>query len=219
MKRWLKNNSLSLVFIILFFIFWWVQSMAGYAHYNNEQQSHNEPTINYAQYIVSGDFIESTFENWESEFLQMAAFVVLTAFLLQKGSAESKKLIGGEEADRKPKQSVSKDAPWPVKQGGWVLTLYEHSLSIAFALLFILSFVLHAFGGAMATCEENQTHGESCPTVIEYVATSKFWFESMQNWQSEFLAVFAMVVLSIYLRQKGSTQSKPVNSPHAETGS
>lgn len=219
MKRWLKDNSLSLVVGILFLIFLGGQSLTGQRQYNEEQQEHGQPEITYMEYIGSGDFIESVFENWESEFLQMAAYVALTVFLYQKGSAESKKLQGSEPFDQKPRKSRSTNAPWPVRQGGIALKLYENSLLIAFTLLFLMSFGMHAYGGARATTEENLVHGESAVGVVEYIQTSKFWFESFQNWQSEFLAVFSIVVLSIWLRQKGSPESKPVNSPHAETGS
>lgn len=219
MKRWIKEHSLSLVVFGLFFIFAFGQSLVGLSNYNDEQQAHKQPQVSYTEYVKSGDFIESIFENWESEFLQMGMYVFLTAYLVQKGSAESKRLEGREAVDANPKRSKSKDAPGPVRKGGWKLKLYEHSLSIAFLLLFLVSFSLHAYGGARATCEENMVHGEPCTSVIGYMETSKFWFESLQNWQSEFLAVFAIVVLSIYLREKGSPESKPVNTPHHKTGS
>jgi hypothetical protein len=218
MKRWFKNNSLSVVLLVLFLIFLVGQSVAGWKYYNDEQTAHTQGTVAYTQYLRSGDFAESVFENWESEFLQMAAYVLLTVFLRQKGSAESKKLEGEMDVDRDPKRSRSHEAPGPVRKGGAVLKLYENSLSLAFALLFVLSFGLHAWGGASATCEENLVHNESCPTVIEYAGSSRFWYESLQNWQSEFLAVFAIVVLSIFLRQRGSPESKPVNTPHHATG-
>jgi hypothetical protein len=220
MKRWLKNNSLSLVMFGLFFVFLVSQSVTGYWHFNEEQQTHHEPAVTYTTYVRSGNFIESVFENWESEFLQMGMYVILTVFLFQQGSAESKKIHGGANSDRKPRKSLSKDAPWPVRQGGWILRIYENSLSIAFLALFLLSFWLHAYGGARTTCEQNLEHGQrECPSTLSYMGTSKFWFESFQNWQSEFLAVASIVILSVYFRQKGSPESKPVNTPHALTGS
>lgn len=219
MKLWLRNNSLGIVLFILFLTFLGGQSVAGFKHYNEEQQSHGAEEISYGQYVTSGNFVEATFENWESEFLQMGAYVILTVFLYQKGSAESKKLQGSEEEDQEPKSTSDKHAPWPVRQGGAALFLYKNSLSLAFLLLFLMSFWFHAMGGARDTCSENRQHGEECPTTAQYMTTSKFWFESFQNWQSEFLAVFAIVVLSVFLRQQGSPESKPVNSPHAKTGS
>jgi hypothetical protein len=159
-------------------------------------------------------------ENWESEFFQMGWYVLLTVFLFQKGSSESKKPDEKEPVDRDPRQSKNKkDAPWPVRKGGFVLKLYENSLSLAFLLLFLLSFFLHALGGARVYNEEQAQHGgELVSSTWQYMGTSRFWFESFQNWQSEFLAIFAMVVLSIWLRQKGSPESKPVDAPHSQTG-
>lgn len=219
MKHWLRNNSLGVVLMGIFVIFLFGQSVAGQRHYNEEQQTHGQPEVTYLEYVASGDFIESVFENWESEFLQMGAYVILTVFLYQKGSAESKKVQGSEPPDRQPKKSHDPNAPWPVRQGGWVLKVYENSLSIAFLLLFLFSFGLHAYGGAKATCEENFEHAQpECQTTWAYMSTSKFWYESFQNWQSEFLAVLSIVVLSVYLRQKGSPESKPVNTPHGKTG-
>ena len=188
--------------------------------YNEDQQEHGQPTVNFTTYLGTAHFLEATMENWESEFLQMFFFVVLTAFLFQKGSAESKKLDEKEPVDRDPRKSRNKkDAPWPVRQGGLVLKLYEYSLSLAFLLLFLMSFTLHAAGGAREYNEDQREHGRpEQVTTIEYMGTSRFWFESFQNWQSEFLAVGAMVVLSIFLRHRGSPESKPVDAPHSETG-
>ena len=219
MKRWIKHNSLGLVVVILFLALWFGQSLVGYRNYNNEQQQHGQPGIGYVEYLGSGDFIEATAENWESEFLQMFSYVILTVFLFQRGSAESKKVEGQEPVDQEPKQSKSKDAPWPVRKGGGWLKIYSHSLSLAFLFLFLFSITMHAYGGSRVTCEENLAHGEnSCEGTFEYMTTSKFWFESLQNWQSEYMAVFAIVVLSVYLREKGSPESKPVNRPHYHTG-
>jgi hypothetical protein len=219
-RRFLKNNSLSLTLIILFVIFLIGHSIAGFKHYNEEQKTHMQPEVTYSEFVRSGEFIETVFENWESEFLQMAAYVILTIFLRQKGSAESKKLNGEEETDRHAKKTKDASAPWPVRARGVALSLYKNSLSIALILLFLLSMFLHAFGGSRATCEENIQHGQvECQNVMGYMSTSKFWYESFQNWQSEFLAVFAIVVLSIFLRQHGSPESKSVSAPHSETGS
>ena len=150
----------------------------------------------------------------------MFFFVVLTTFLYQKGSAESKKPNEKEAVDRDPRKTRNKkDAPWPVRKGGFVLRVYEHSLSLAFLLLFLGSFILHALGGAGEYNQEQKEHGQmSEVSVVEYMVTSRFWFESLQNWQSEFLAVGSMVVLSIFLRQRGSAESKPVDAPHSHTG-
>ena len=221
MKRFLRDNGLSLVLLVLFFFSFMVgQSLTGHQEYNNEQQEHGQRAIGFVEYLGTGHFLEATMENWESEFLQMFFFVILTVFLYQKGSAESKDPEKEEDVDRDPRKVRNKkDAPWPVRKGGPILTIYEHSLSLAFLLLFLGSFILHGVGGARDYNEEQEAHGQpERVTTMEYMATSRFWFESLQNWQSEFLAVGAMVVLTIFLRERGSKESKPVDAAHSETG-
>jgi hypothetical protein len=220
MQNLWRNNGLSIVLFTLFLIFLVAQSVAGHREYQETRREHGEAPIGYRGYLRSGHFVEATFENWESEFLQMAAYVLLTVFLRQKGSSESKGLTGREAVDADPRKSRSNPrAPGPVRKGGLVLTLYENSLSLAFLLLFGLSFLLHAVGGVVDYNEEQISHGAEPVSLSTYVSGSRFWFESFQNWQSEFLAVGGIVVLSIFLRQKGSPESKPVAAPHGETGS
>ena len=221
MRRFFYDNGLSIVLFVLFALTLVGQSFTGLSEYNDDQREHGQPTVGYAKYLASGHFIEATFENWESEFLQMAAFVVLTAFLYQKGSSESKDPDRIEEVDtRLLPEDIPDDAPWPVRRGGWVLKLYENSLSIAFLVLFILSLALHAVGGVEEYNQDQFEHGAAGQqlSALGYMATSRFWFESFQNWQSEFLSVGVLIVLSIFLRERGSPQSKPVHAPHAETG-
>lgn len=217
MKTFIKDNALSLVFFVLFLITLVGQTITGLEEHNQEivEEGGNPATI--SEYIKSGHFLQSTFENWESEFLQMALFVILTIFLFQKGSSESKDPESNEPVDREPNPR-KKDAPWPVKQGGLFLEFYKHSLSIALLLLFILSFVVHWYGSLKDYNEGELLKGRSAETAIEYLGNTRFWFESFQNWQSEFLSVFAIVVLSIFLRQKGSSQSKPVDEANSKTG-
>lgn len=219
MRRFLRNNGLSLVLFVGFFLtFVCGQFFVGHQEYNNNQSEHGQPTVSYAEYLTGNHFLEATMENWESEFLQMFFYVILTAFLYQKGSAESKDPDKKEEVDREPSRR-RKNAPWPVRKGGWVLKIYEHSLSLAFLLLFLFSFGLHAMGGAGEYNDDQREHGRAeRVTTLGYMTTSRFWFESLQNWQSEFLAVGSMVVLTIFLREKGSVESKPVDAPHDETG-
>jgi hypothetical protein len=216
MKKFIKNNSLSLAFLLLFIFALTGQIFYGFDEYNKNRLEHGGNQVTLPQYLKSGHFIESTFENWESEFLQMTLLVVLTIFLKQKGSSESKDFNKAEDTDREP-SSKRKNAPWPVKRGGRVLYLYENSLTIAFTFLFIISFLLHFYGSLQDENEELFFQSLPPVTVIEYITDSRFWFESFQNWQSEFLSVFALIIFSIYLRQKGSTQSKPVDAPHSET--
>jgi hypothetical protein len=221
MRRLLRENGLSIVLMLLFLVFWVGQSVAGHREYNSEQREHGQPEVAFGSYLASAHFWEATAENWESEFFQMFGYVILTAILFQKGSSESKDPDKAEPVDREPRASRRKaDAPWPVRRGGFVLRLYEYSLSIAFLLLFLISIALHALAGAAEYNDEQSAHGEqSNLSVLQYAGTSRFWFESFQNWQSEFLAIAGMVVLSIFLRQRGSPESKPVDSPHSETGS
>ncbi len=220
MRRVFRENGLSIVLVTLFALFWVGQSIAGHRAYANEQREHGAAAVGYGAYLGTSHFWEATAENWESEFLQMVAYVLLTALLYQKGSAESKKLDEPEPVDRDPRaRRPPPDAPWPVRRGGVVLKLYEHSLSLAFLLLFLISIALHAVGGAGEYSAEQAAHGEpDRVSALQYAATSRFWFESFQNWQSEFLALTAMVVASIFLCQRGSPESKPVDSPHRETG-
>jgi hypothetical protein len=147
----------------------------------------------------------------------MALFVVLTIFFQQKGSSESKDFDKTEETDREP-SAQRKGAPWPVKKGGWILTLYKNSLTWVLLFLFLISFVLHFYGSLKDENLKLGLKGQPAMTTWAYMLDARFWFESFQNWQSEFLSVFAIVILSIYFRQKGSPQSKPVDAPHSETG-
>lgn len=220
MRQFFHNNGLSIVLFGMFFFSFIGQYLTGIKEYNDDQREHHQPTVSYVEYLGEGHFIEATFENWESEFLQMGMYVVLTIFLYQKGSSESKNPDTTTRVDVIPeKDLLSKDAPAPVRRGGLALKIYQNSLSILLFSLFFLSFALHAFGGSRVYNQENAEHGDpERVTAIEYVGTSRFWFESFQNWQSEFLSIGAMVVLSIFLRQKGSPESKPVDSPHSETG-
>ena len=217
MKNFIRNNALSLIFILLFVLSFIGQIFFGLIEHNKELTENGAVPVAFSDYLSSGHFLQSTFENWESEFLQMALFVVLTIFLQQKGSSESKDFNKVEEVDRHPKAD-RKDAPWPVKSGGWILSVYKYSLTIALTILFLLSFALHFYGSLKDENEILLLKGQTLESASEYLTDSRFWFESLQNWQSEFLSVFAIVVLSIYLRQYGSPQSKPVDAPNMETG-
>jgi len=219
MKSVWRNNGLSIVLFLLFAIFLVGTAFAGHRNYNQDQQQHGGSAVSLAEYLGEGDFLEAVTENWESEFLQMAMFVLLTVFLYQKGSAESKDPDEDESVDAAP-AALPADAPWPLRRGGLLRKFYENSLGLALTVLFLASIWLHAVSGAKAYNQELAEHGIDDPlSSLEYAGTARFWFESFQNWQSELLAIFAMVVLSIYLRQKGSPESKPVHWPHHRTGS
>jgi hypothetical protein len=217
MKTFIRNNALSLAFVLLFIFTLIGQIYFGLQEHNKELIEDGGTAIELARYLTSGHFLQSTFENWESEFLQMALFIVLTIFLQQRGSSESKDFSKDEEVDREPSPN-RKDVPWPVKAGGWILSVYKYSLTIAFTVLFVISFAVHFYGSLK---DENETlllKGKSLESASEYITDSRFWFESLQNWQSEFLSVSAIVILSIFLRQYGSPQSKPVDAPDSQTG-
>ncbi len=220
MKLILRDNGLTVALMALFAVALIGQVITGLAQYNENAMAHGEAAIGLAAYLSTGHFIEATFENWESEFLQMGAYVLLTVFLFQRGSLESKDPDDPGPVDDDPRDHVDDEGtPWPVRRGGLVLRLYENSLFLAFAALFALSFTLHAIGGAEEYSADQVAHGERPVTVVDYLGTSRFWFESFQNWQSEFLAVGGIVVFSVFLRQRGSPESKPVHAPMSETGS
>ncbi|HEU4748233.1 MAG TPA: DUF6766 family protein [Gemmatimonadaceae bacterium] len=218
MRKWVRNNGLSLAMFGLFAVALVGQVLAGHRVHNEDQREHGQPAVELGEYLRSGHFVEAVFENWESEFLQMAAFVLLTAYLYQKGSPESRKLEGEPDLDKHPTKSKKKDSPWPVHRGGLALQLYSHSLSIALFLLFAVSFLLHAAGGVREYNQEQLEHGSEPVRMLAYIGTSRFWFESFQNWQSEFLSVGVLIVLSVFLRERHSPESKPVADPHDETG-
>jgi len=217
--RFLRYNGLSIVMFSCFAVFLFFHSCSGHVQHNEELVEHRQITLNYATYLGSGAFVESVFENWESEFLQMLAYVLLTIWLKQKGSPESKKLNQNEPEDEDPRRHrTDPNAPWPVRKGGLVLVLYENSLSIALLLLFVGSFVLHAYGGMRDQNDQLFYQGKHLISLFDYMSSAKCWFESFQNWQSEFLSVAVLVVLQIFLRQKGSPESKPVAESNSYTG-
>ena len=205
LQLFLKDNSLSIVMFSLFAVFLIGLSITGLFQNNNERIIHGWEPQSYSKYITSGSFVEAVFENWESEFLQMGTLVVATIFLRQKGAADSKKIRGWNSVDKSSQHS---------KKG----FIYTNSLSLALGTLFIISFALHAFGGHAQVNEEAKMHGEQITSLWSYVSSYQFWFESFQNWQSEFLAVGTLLVLSVFLRQQGSPESKPVNESDDATG-
>jgi hypothetical protein len=211
------RNSLSLVLSAIALLLLAGQAWFGWKEYNKEMFEKGGETVSFPDYFATAHFFEATFENWESEFLQMAMYVLFTIFLRQVGSSESKSLEKDERVDQEPQSH--KDAPWPVKRGGWWLKLYSYSLTLAFLLLFFISFFIHAESSRREFNTEQQLDGKPGESFVHYLSNSRFWFESMQNWQSEFIAVLSIVVLSIYLRQKGSPESKPVDASYEETGS
>ncbi len=217
MKKFLRNNGLSLIFLVLFLLSFGAQIITGIKQYNQDMQEKGGMQVNVIQYFKTGHFLEATFENWESEFLQMGLFVLISISFYQRGSSESKDPDKVEEVDKAPNPS-KKNVPWPIKKGGIFLKLYQNSLAIAFFLFFILSFILHWYGSMKEYNHDQVLKHLPVESFGKFLGNSKFWFESFQNWQSEFLSILSIVVLSIFLRQKGSPQSKPLDSPHSQTG-
>jgi len=219
MRKRLRDNGLSLVLLGIFLAILAGQSLVGWDVYNKDQQEHGEAAVGYIAYLQTPAFMEVTFENWESEFLQMCAYVMLTAYLYQRGSPESKDPDSAAPQDRDPAADADNpDAPWPVRKGGLWRALYSHSLGLAMLFLFASSFVLHWLNSARQAADEALAHGQPPPTAMEHLVDSQFWFESFQNWQSEFLSTAVLVALAVFLRERGSPESKPVGAPHSQTG-
>lgn len=218
LPRFLRNNGLSLCMFGLFLIFLIGLSITGHVQSNEMLQSHSKAPQTYLTYVSSGEFVEAVFENWESEFLQMATLVIATIFLRQKGSTDSKKVRGKESVDTSSRYAIIHATSWRTRRKGLRELLEAHSLGLSLIALFVLSFALHAFGGVAAYNEDAALHGESQLSTLAYVGSTTFWFESFQNWQSEFLAVGTLLVLSIFLRERGSPESKAVGDPNHKTG-
>lgn len=199
-----------MVLVTLFLMSWAGQFWTGLLSHNEDLTRHRARPVSALEYLSSGHFLESTFENWESEFLQMAVFVWLTAKLYQRGSAESSPLPDERPKKRNPPKRYFKDAPL-------VRALYENSLSLALLSLFFISFIGHLYGGWKEENLKRALTQDAPVSLNEFVISSDFWFQSFQNWQSEFLSIGVVVVLTIFLRQKGSAQSKEVDDPHWKT--
>ena len=214
-----RNNGLTIILLVLTALSLLGMAMVGLQVENDMLAEHGSRAVDLWSYIGSGSFLSAVFENWESEFLQMSFYVVLTAFLFQRGSSESKDPDGDEEVDQDPaKKKLSKSAPWPVRAGGVWLWLYSYSLGIVLVALFLASFVLHWIGSAAAANGQAALHGQPPASLLEHLGDAQLWFESFQNWQSEFLSTAVIVVLSIFLRFRFSPESKPVAAPHGKTG-
>lgn len=214
MRHCWRNYGLTITLLTSFLLLWGVgQAVSGRAVYNETRMRHGLAPVTMGEYWLTAHFVEATTENWESEFFQMGVYVYVTAFLFQKGSAES------HDPDKGPPKEppVTRRSPWPVRRGGWWRRCYGHSLSAAFLALFLLAFAGHAWSGWLLYNEEQGMEGRALLSFWGYTGEADLWFQSLQNWQSEFLAILSMVVLSIFLREKDSPESKPVPMAHADT--
>jgi hypothetical protein len=222
MRRWAFENSLSLFFLGLFLISVVGQSVAGMYEFNDHQMQHGESTVSYGRYVVSSDFGADMLENWQSEWLQFWVFALATVWLIQKGSNESKKPEdAGLETDEQQRVGphAGRNAPRWARVKDWRLSLYSNSFFIVMGLVFLATWVAQSFVSWTVFNDQQQAHDDRAISWSSYLGSPDFWERSLQNWQSEFLAVGTMAVFTIYLRQRGSPESKPVGSPHEETGS
>jgi hypothetical protein len=222
MRRFLRENSLSLFFFAIFLITLVGQSLTGWRVHNQEQAEHGVAAIGYARFLVSSDFGANVLENWQSEWLQFWMFALATVWLVQKGSNESKTPdeVGLEDdAKQKVKSYAPRNAPRWAKARDWRLSIYSNSFVLVMGLVFLTTWLAQSFASWSFFNDEQQQHDEATVSWASYVVSADFWQRSLQNWQSEFLAVGTMVVFTIYLRQRGSPESKPVGAPHEETGS
>ncbi|MFD7310465.1 DUF6766 family protein [Promicromonospora sp. NPDC059942] len=220
MRRFIRDNGLSLAFIAIFLVTLVGQSFAGHAAEVEELAQHGRPPVGYLDFVTSSAFLVDVAENWQSEFLQFFMFIFATIWLVQRGSPESKK-PGDEGVGTDEEQLVGEharpDSPAWSRARGIRLWLYANSLLLVMGTIFLLSWSAQSLGGHVVANEEAAEHGEPALTWLQYVASPDFWNRTLQNWQSEFLAVAAMVTFAVFLRQRGSSESKPVGTPHHTT--
>ena len=220
-RQALRQNGLSWFFGIILLLTLIGQAFTGVAEYNSQVVVDDLPQMGIGEYVTSSQFAVDVAENWQSEYLQFLLYIVLTVWLVQRGSPESKPVDerGGED-DQKQKLGAhaSKNSPKWARAGGWRTTLYSNSLGLVMALFFLGSWGAQLVAGTSAYNSERLQNLLAPISMPQYLVSANFWNRTLQNWQSEFLAVGSMVVLSIYLRQRGSPESKPVGSPHTATG-
>jgi hypothetical protein len=221
MRRFVKENSLSLVFGALFLASLVGQSYAGWHAFNADQTAESLGRMTYLHYVTSADFAVDVAENWQSEFLQFWLYITATVWLLQRGSPESKELDqAGKESEKKQKigRYAVADSPAWAKSGGLRTRVFSSSLAIVMGTIFFLSWLVQSVAGWAAFNETRLARTQDTIAWGSYLTNADFWSRTLQNWQSEFLAVGSLAVLAIYLRQRGSSQSKPVGEPHSSTG-
>ena len=220
MKRWVREQALTLFFTALFLAALIAQALVGHADYNHDQIAHHGEAITLGTYVTSSVFWVDVMENWQSEYLQFTLFILATIWLVQRGSTESKK-PGEEGTETDEEQLIGEyakpDSPEWAKTGGWRTTVYSNSLVTVMTLIWLGSWFAQAVTGRIQYNANQIDHREATLSLLGYIGSSDFWNRTLQNWQSEFLAVGSMAIFSVYLRQRGSNQSKPVGTPHHET--
>ncbi len=220
LRRGLRDNGLGLVFGGLFLLVLAGQAIAGHADLNNRQLTDGGAELSFGSYLLSSDFAVDVAENWQSEYLQFFLFIMATVYLMQRGSPESKPAdrIGRETDEQQQLGHYTTDrSPHWARTGGWRTAVFSRSLGLTMLGLFVLSWVAQAVAGHTAHNTDRLTDLQDPQSLLSYVTGADFWNRSLQNWQSELLAVGSMAVLSVYLRERGSPESKPVGAPHAST--
>jgi hypothetical protein len=220
-RRFVREQSLSIVFLALFLAALCGQAIAGHADFNDTADSHGDPRISLGRYVVSSDFGSAVMENWQSEYLQFTLLILLTVWLLQRGSPESKQLDkAGRESDQAQKVGpyAQRNSPRWAKLSGIRRTLYENSLVLVMGTIWVGTWLAQSVTGVVQYNSERLDHRQDPISWAHYITTPAFWENTLENWQSEFLAVGSMAILAVYLRQRGSPESKPVGAPHDATG-
>jgi hypothetical protein len=221
MRSALRANGLSLAFLAFFVLALAGQAFAGWHEFNNDASAHDEASISLGRYLVSSSFGQAVLENWQSEYLQFTLYILLTVWFVQRGSPESRDpegQVGGSDEEELLGDHARPDSPAWARAGGLLTRLYSNSLVLVMAAIWVLSWFGQSVTGWSEYNADQLTHEQPTVNWLGYVGTSDFWEATLQNWQSEFLAVGTMAVFSIYLRQRGSPESKPVGAPHRSTG-
>ena len=221
MKAFARRNGLSLFFLSIFLLALGLQSLAGWQDFNNDQLRHQGDAIGYGRYLLSSEFGVAMLENWQSEYLQFALYIAATIWFLQQGSPESKQLDkAGTESEREQKigRHADRRSPAWARVGGARTWLYSNSLLLVMGAIWLLSWLGQSITGRVAYNAERIEHHQASMGYLDYLGSADFWERTLQNWQSEFLAVGSMAILAVYLRQRGSPESKPVGEAHDHTG-
>jgi hypothetical protein len=221
MRGFVRDNSLGLFFGAIFLASLVGQALVGHADFNHLQLRHHDDPIALGRYVLSSDYGSDVLENWQSEYLQFTLYILMTVWLLQRGSPESKELDkSGLESDEDQQvgEHAASDSPRWARVGGWRTRVYSNSLVLAMTAIWLGSWGVQSVTGRAAYNAEQFDHQQAAVSWLGYLGTSDFWNRTLQNWQSEFLAVGSMAVLAIYLRQRGSPESKPVGAAHGATG-
>jgi uncharacterized protein DUF6766 len=221
MRRFLRENSLSLFFGFILLLSLGFEALVGWQDFNNDQLAHHSHQISFGRYVTSSSFGTDVLENWQSEYLQFTLFILATIWLVQRGSPESKEL-GKEGRESEREQRIGRHAdhrsPRWARVGGLRTRIYSNSLLIVMGVIWLGSWFAQSIAGHTEFNARQLDHHQAPLSWIQYVGSADFWNRTLQNWQSEFLAVGSFVLLAVYLRQRGSPESKPVGAPHGATG-